>query len=154
VKSILGGYYTGRADAIIEITDPSVALRNTGLTLMPGRYILDHKTSKAKSGKDDEKFSSRNMQAASYLWLDALENGENGAVGLIFDRLFLHKDLEKVKSYGAYVAYPQLDTEDRLRSMIAIGLRNQAHPLPDPNACVGLYGDICIFKKLGTCPGY
>lgn len=153
VARILGGPFTGRADAIIEVVDSSKALRNTGLALIPGRYVLDYKCSKAKNKKDEVKFSSRNLQSCGYLWLDALEQGEGGAIGTIFDRIYAYKKLD-AEAYGAYVAYPQLDTEERLRAVIAVGQRNMREPLPDSSACENFFGEVCFFKRSGVCAGY
>lgn len=154
VKSILGGPFTGRADAIIEIVDPARARENTGHILMPGRYILDYKTSKARGSTDADKFSSRNLQASGYLWLDALERGEGGALGVIFERMYLHKIITRDKSYDSYVAWPQTDTQERLRAMVTLGALGRHHGLPNPSACVNFFGEQCYFQKSGACPGY
>lgn len=153
VVSRLGGPLTGRMDAVIEVVAPEKALANTGLVLMPGRYILDWKTGKAHSSSDEAKFV-HGLQAQAYLWLDTVEHGEGGALGMVFDRIVSHKVITREKSYAAFVAYPQMDSEERLRAMVQLSMRSQANPMPNPLACPGQFGRQCWFKTSGQCKGY
>jgi hypothetical protein len=150
----LGGPLTGRADAIIDVIYPEKARANTGVVLLPGRYIFDYKCSKSHGSHDDVKFGPDNLQAQAYLWLDLLERGEGGALGTIFERLIGHQTITKVQSYASFVVYPQLEAEDRLRATVQASLYNQANPHANPLACIDFFGKQCWFKTNGTCKGY
>lgn len=150
----LGGPLTGRADAIINVRDPAKVFANTGHHLLPGRYILDYKTSKMITAKDGEKFGPDNLQAQAYLWLDTMKHGEEGALGCIFERLIGHQVITKEKSYASYVVYPQMDSEERLRALVQLSMASQANPRPNPLSCTGFYGDVCWYKRSGQCQGY
>lgn len=150
----LGGPYTGRADATINVIDPDKAKRNTGLILMPGKYIYDLKTGE-KRGSDDEAKYRDGLQSKGYLWLDCLEHGDDGALGFIADRvLWGHKVTDREKSYSAYVSYPDIFAEEKLRALIRLSNRSKADPQPNPLACAGKYNRPCFYKTSGRCPGY
>lgn len=155
VLSRLGGPWTGRADVVVTVVDPDKALTNTGLHLMPGRYLYDLKTGK-KHGSDDKGLYEDGYQAKGYLWLDCLELGEQSAIGMIHDRVIWgHKETTKAKSYAAYVAYPDIFAEEKLRALVRLSMRSQADPQPNPNACKSQWGGRdCYFKTAGRCPGF
>ncbi len=154
VRNKLGGPLTGRADCVIDIIDPDRALANTGHHLLPGRYIVDYKFSGRHGPKDESKFGPDNLQAQDYLWLDTIEHGEQAAVGVIFERIIGHKEIVKSKSYASFVVYPQMDSEERLRAMVTLSVRNQQDPQPNPTACTDPFGRECYFKYSGQCRGY
>lgn len=154
VAASLGGPLTGRADCVINITDPARVLANTGLHVLPGRYVFDYKFSSRHGPKDDLKYGPDNLQAQAYLWLDAVEHGEDSAIGVIFERIIGHREISKAKSYASYVVYPQMDGEERLRAVVTLSMRSQQDPQPNPTACMDAYGRPCYFKYSGQCRGY
>lgn len=154
VQNVLGGPYTGRADCIINIIDPDLCEHNTGLRLLPGRYIYDLKTGKTH-GSNDAALYQDGIQGLGYLWLDTLERGEEGALGMVFDRVIWgHKVTTIEKSYAAYVAYPRLESEEVLRAMVGASNYNRANPLPNPFACKDKFGGTCWYKLAGKCSGF
>lgn len=154
VQERLGGPYTGRADAIIEVIDPDKAHRNTGLHLLPGKYIYDLKSGK-KHGTNDQELYADGLQSKGYLWLHALEYGEDSALGFVADRVIWgHTVTDRVKSYAAYCSYPDIFAEEKLRAMIRLSNRSKADPQPNPLACKGDWGRPCWYKVSGKCPGY
>lgn len=150
----LGGPYTGRADCIVNITDPDTCERNTGLRLLPGRYIYDLKTGE-KHGSDDATLYGSGIQGKGYLWLDTLENGEASAQGMIFDRVVWgHKTVTREKAYAAYVTYPDINTEEIVGAMVKLSARSKREPMPNPLACKDRFGRVCWFKTSGRCQGF
>lgn len=154
VVHLLGGPLTGRKDLVINIVDPEHALRNTGIHLLPGRYIFDHKYSTENKKTDVIKFGPENLQAKTYLWLEAVELGEHGAQGTIFERFFGHVKLLKDKSYASYVVYPGENDQEILRAVVQLSMAHREKPLPNPHACRDQWGRECYLKTLGVCPGF
>ncbi len=154
VAALFGGPLTGRADCVINVIDPEPAFRNTGHHILPGRYIFDYKFSARHGPKDDIKFGPGSLQAQAYLWLDAVEHGEEAALGTIFERVIGHKEISKAKSYGSYIVYPHLRADKRLRAMVRLSMLHQANPQPNPTACTDAFGRECYFKYSGQCQGY
>lgn len=168
-KRLLGGELTGRVDLVAQIDDPEVARRNTatehspGLALQKGIYIIDFKTAGKFSESDYFKYQ-HDLQARCYLTLYNLEHPDRPAKGMIFDQLVKHTNFSRipiyagsrVKQHSSFHAYAQMvDNDDVavLKAMVQNGLRNAAHPTPNPTACIGMF-DVCQHLLSGECRGH
>lgn len=152
---------TGRMDALIEVTNPDIAEKNTGLKLQPGVYILDHKT--AASRKDNYAWEfGYSLQAASYLQIYNMENPERPALGFIFDQIFKHADISKVTkykkdgsilrepSYQAYLTEARPEDVQVIQALVRIGRRNYDEDLANPNQCFKGWKP-CYYFTAGYC---
>jgi len=157
--------HTGRADAILDIQDTATAYENTGLLLpSPGIYIVDWKTGKAKSDRDQWDFTFGN-QSINYLMLVRKEYPQWDVKGMIFDKIIRHKILKKNaefhktgtlkgdKSYWAYLAQTTAEDAQVVTNLIQIGTRNVENNEANAAACFS-GAKPCPMFTLGLCTRY
>lgn len=120
----LGGPLTGRADAIVDITDPATCAKNTGMHVMPGRWIIDYKFGR-KHDKRDENTYVKGPQCQNYLYLDELERPSNGAVGMLFLRIVGEPEaMSRDTNYAVYMGLPHPEAEEMLRGVVTQGQKD------------------------------
>lgn len=161
IERRMGAPLTGRADAIIEIVDPAVALENTGLDLEPGCYLLDFKTAKQKNSKQDWQFTFGNQEIA-YTLMYNVEHPEAPIKGFLFDLVVRHVKLRKEpeldkngkvkagKSFYAYLAQALDGDEAIIRALLDAGAQNMAADRANPAECFSGFG-ACPFFEMGIC---
>lgn len=92
--------FTMRIDAIVEYSEEqAVAARERGLSVLPGRYLLDFKTA-MKTDANAELWYSRDRQFIAYLAAYNALFPHEPAQGLIARRCIRHQDLNQVLPSG------------------------------------------------------
>lgn len=154
-----GQPYTGRLDAVVEISDIAAFYAKTALLLPePGIYVVDHKSAKGDSDSHAYAFTMGN-QGKGYLHMYP------EAKGMIFDvlkkvQVFRHEpklsSTGKVlagKSYSHYLQMRQWDDAKVINQLVQLGSINYQENIANPSACLRGFQP-CPFLLKGMCNGY
>lgn len=158
----LGFEFTARLDAVVEITEEHIAagllIRRPGLNgIVPGRYIIDHKTMSARRN-DAPLFYRQSPQFIMYPWLWNFLNPELKVLGMISNNIVRHQKLVENSFFSTLVDIDVSIHESqgviewlRRTSFVAEKLQSgQSEGRPNLAACDGKYR-LCRHLLNGMC---
>lgn len=144
---------TGQLDMVVEMDEAACERASRrGVTLTPGRRIVDWKT--ADSPSDGTSYRD-GLQAIWYCHLWNKHHPDTPVDGIIFD-VVCKRSRRKDRSvllddFQAFYVPAGVETVDVLRGLVLQGHRNIIEDIPNRSECCSWRGEICPFRLNGEC---